>query len=266
MSKLVFAMTLVAAAGSVAFADRVPVPVDSLAIPAELQNLNGTRGTFPTFFENFESFTPGPLVPQGGWNGLDSNAFATNVNPISGISARHTSDGSGTFGFEMNSPVFAPSFGVLASDIRLSGTNSLYQYVPVANTTGFFPTRINFETNGDIRVGQVNAAMDAFDFIDSGFDWTPGVTFRLGVGVASDGALTVALDGATIFTGLDASFVLTGSAGQIDQLATWTDNVGFGDSGGSGDTMTLDNVGVPAPGAAAVFALGGLVSLRRRRR
>lgn len=261
------AILLVAAAGSVASADRIAATADSFTIPAELASINAGAPRGLAFVEDFETFTPGPLVPQGGWSSdFEANALATNVNPIAGgVSGRHTSDGSVFAGFEVRSPLFTAGFGAINADVQINGGTSLYQLVPVSNGTGFFSTRVNFDLNGDISVGQVNAAQTAFEFIDSGANWTPGQVMNIGVGVAGDGTLTVTMNGGTIFTGSDTASALGLGAGAVDQWLIFAGNEGVGNADGSGDTITFDNINIPAPGAIALAGLGGLAAARRRR-
>jgi len=267
MSKNICVIAVVLAAGSTAMADRVSFPADSLEAPPIARG-GAERTGGGIFFEDFETGFSVGTTPQNGWTSqFNPSAHFTNIDPIDGMmSFRHTSDGSSFSGFEQISPIFTPSFGVLAADVRLTGSNSLYQFITVGDT-GTFSTRVNFETDGRIRVGQVDMSGTMFEFIDSGSTWSVGNTFNFGIGVRQTGELDIYLDGAIIFSGLETNFVLSGNAAPIDQWLSFTNNVGSGTVGGTGDTMTVDNFGkvIPTPGALALFGLAGLGAVRRRR-
>ncbi len=264
--KLGTTMLIVAAAGSVASADNIVTPIDSLGLTAAQGFVIDTGVSFT---DNFEGYAPGPLAGQGGWfAGFDANMIVSSNNPISGNnSGRHVSDGSAFGGIEVNSPLFPGEFGVIAADIVINGGGSLYQ-IGTGGGGGagtFFNTRVQFDLNGDITVGQVNAAQTAFEFIDSGANWVVGQQMNIGIGADAAGVLTVALNGATIFTGEVTQFNLTGVGGVIDQWFIFAGNEGAGNEDGTGDTITFDNIAVPTPGAVALVGLAGLAGMRRRR-
>ena len=215
--------------------DRVARSVDSLHSPFEPAQVLG--GSF--YEENFETFTVGPLVPQGGWSS-DFEANATVVDPGLNGSTRaalHTSDGSSFAGFEMRSPVFGPEFGYIEVRQSLSGTTSLYQIVTVDPNTMTFNTRINFETDGTITVGQLNDAGDALEFLPSSGSWSVDTETVIGIQVTDAGELFVYQDGTEIFAGTEVNFDISGTPGQIGELYSFSDNVG-----GDTDTQTWDDI------------------------
>ncbi|HQY89885.1 MAG TPA: hypothetical protein PK402_14630, partial [Tepidisphaeraceae bacterium] len=218
--------------------------------------------------ENFESFTTGNL-PIGGWTSDYNPDFTiTSVNTIEGTrSWRHTSDGSG-FADTGSSPTFAAYFGYLGADIRINpaGTGSLYQFVPIGdviatNPNTYFNTRINFTQAGTIEALQVVANVGVF--VPTTGTWAPNEVFEIGVSTDAAGVLKVYKNGATIFTGTEISFAVTGTAGRIRQSGQYGANT----VGGTNSMMTLDNLtsSIPEPTTLAVIAGAALVGLKRRR-
>jgi len=226
----------------------------------------------PAYTANFETYTPGQLSPQGGWGSqFPNNAVVTEINPISGArSARQMSDGSSVPGFEMFSPEFANEFQPVASTIRISGMGSTYQLVTRDLTFGMFNTRVSFDTDGRIRVGQSSVdefGSPLFEFVDTGVDWLVDVDYRVAIETFADGSLTVDLDGTEIFAGIETTFAVFGIAGKSGQFYVYAGNEGTGAIDGTGDTLTLDNVvvGIPAPGTLAIFGIGAAGLIRRKR-
>ncbi|GEM_PF-3349709 len=226
-------VAVLAAAPAVA-QERVSYPADSLASPFGTSSVEG--GGF--YAEDFETFTVGALVPQGGWD----SAFAPNaivVDPgLAGSTraAQHTADGSAFGGFEMQSPDFAPLRGYIEVTQVIDGNGSLYQIVPIDTGTGVFITRLNFETDGSITAGVLNMAGDALVFEPTTGSWTSGVETTIGVQVTDDGELFVFQDGSQIFAGTEVNFDLSGTPGEIGGLWSFADNTG------STDTQTWDNI------------------------
>lgn len=215
--------------------ERVAVPMDSLESPFGPQAIVEGGGNYA---EDFETFTVGPLVPQGGWSS-DFDPNASVVDPGLAGSTRaalHSSDGSAFAGFEMRSPDFTPLRGYIEVTQVIEGTGSLYQMVPVDTVTGFFNTRINFETDGSITAGVVDMTGMALEFLPTTGSWTPGVETTIGVQVTDAGELLVFQDGTQIFAGTEVNFDLSGTAGEISALFSWSDNFG------STDTQTWDNI------------------------
>lgn len=223
------------------------------------------------FAQDFESFSVGPLVPQGGWQSqFPNNASITEINPISGArSARHASDGTGVPGFELNSPEFGNSHNPVSATVNISGTGSTYQLVTRDLTFGTFNTRVSFDTDGRIRVGQYSTDPfegDMFEFIDTGVDWAINTDYTVTIDTDEMGNLFVSLDGSQIFAGIEGTFGLFQFPGMSGQLFVFAGNEGSGSADGTGDTLTIDNVNnIPAPAATALLTLAGLASSRRRR-
>lgn len=235
--------------------ERVPAPVNSLGLgtpSAPSGQLPGAEG--PGYEEDFETFIVGQQVAgQNGWRsdfGLNTQV----VQPgIVNISARHAMDGTFITGFEMNSASFPPQMA-LATDVLLTGTTGLYQLIP-DSPSGFFITRLNFETDGSITVGQGDPACTMFVFEPSLGFWSPGFVTRIGFEVPGDGSLTVYQDGFPIFTGQDLNDQCFAGPEGINELLTFADNVGTGSFDGAGDTLTLDNISslidIAVPGVPA---------------
>ena len=229
-------------------------------------------GPTPILSENFEGFDLGQLAPQGGWSSqFDANAVVTDINPISGTrSARHISDGTSVPGLEIRSPQFDAGFEPVTSTVSISSTGSTYDIAPRGLDFGLFNTRVRFDRDGMVRVGEPEVGKFgdvSFDFIDTGFNWLVDTDYRVSIQIFSDGGLTVGINGSEIFSGMETTFEVFGIAGQIQEFNIFAGNEGVGSADGTGDTLTLDNVlvGIPAPGAAALFGLGGLAATRRRR-
>jgi hypothetical protein len=190
------------------------------------------------YSEDFETFTVGPLVPQGGW----TSDFEQNANVISpGLdgstrAAQHTTDGTGIFGLELISPEFTSMFGYLELTQVIEGNGSRYQFNTLDTNTGNFNTRVNFETDGSITAGQLNMAGDAIEPIPTSGSWTSGVPTRIGIEVTESGELFVYQDGTQIFAGTEVNFDFLGTPGQIGQVLNGVDNIG------STDSQTWDDI------------------------
>jgi len=255
--------------------DFIPEPKNTPQPLNDVDNGIARGGGF--YMEDFESFSVGPLVPQGGWD----SEWANNVEVVSGgingsQSARHASDGTAFSGFEIISPVFDRDFHTFAQDVVITGGSSTYQVCPADFAQGSLVTRITFEPSGDITVGQFNVGTDLFDFIDSGVNWSPGVSVSVQVNTYPDGTFEVFLDGSSVHTGDETNFLVNGTPGQIDSIFYWAGNEGTGDFDGTGDTMTVDNlttnpVTIPTLGEWGMIAFvlvlmaSGVFFLRRGR-
>ncbi len=217
---------------------------------------------FANVFEaDFEAETVGtPFTPSAsGWTSAwDDNTSI--VAPGLGGSAqavRHSSDGTEYGGFELMSPVWTNTFGMISADLKITSDDCLYQFVP--SGTDYYNTRINFNPDGSIEVAQVNAAGDAFEFIATGATFPEAMEFNFAVEVLANGTLTAYLNGSPIFTGLDTTFALEGAADGIEQVLIFSDNYSYG-------TLDMDNVVMtPEPATLALLAIGGVVAIRRRR-
>lgn len=234
----------VLAAATAVAQERVSYPANSLASPFDTSSVEG--GGF--YAEDFETFTVGALVPQGGW----ASDFAPNAAVVdpglagSTRAAQHTSDGTGISGFEMQSPDFAPLRGYIEVTQVIDGSGSLYQIVPIDTGTGTFITRLNFETDGSITAGVLNMAGDALVFEPTTGSWTSGTETTIGVQVTDAGELFVFQDGSQIFAGTEVNFDLSGTPGEIGGLWSWSDNAG------STETQTWDNIQLLADAPAGL--------------
>lgn len=241
MRRVIVGLSILVLTAGAAFAqERVAEPMDSLGWDGTSVFID-TEGV--SYAEDFEAgFIVGNQVAgQNGW----VSDFAPNtqvVQPgIENISARHIQDGTLISGFEMNSPTFTGEFGILATDLLLTGTGGLYQLIPDA-PSGFFITRVNFETTGAINVGQGDPGCTMFVFQPTTGSWTPGVVTRIAFEVPGDGTLNVYQDGSLIFSGQDLNDQCFAGPEPINQLLTFADNAGTGAFDGTGDTLTLDNI------------------------
>lgn len=217
------------------------------------------------FEDDFEAYTVGSLVPQGGW----STSFSANANvieggnAIDGKSGQHTADASNVSD-TIDSPTFAVDFGLQNASLYRVGNGALYQVITIDSNTGTFNTRVNLETDGRITVGQVNAAQTAFEFIDSGATWAPDTVFSIAIETTDAGVLNVYKDGSVIFTGQETGFVINGAAGGIGQWRVFAGN----ETGAPDDELIFDNLNNVAGGGrdfniptASEYGLGALALL-----
>lgn len=225
--------------------ERASAPMNSLTAPGAVSSVVEGGGNYA---EDFETFTVGPLVPQGGW----TSEFAGNATVVdpglagSTRAAQHSADGSAVAGFEMQSPDFAPLRGYIEVTQVIEGNGTLYQMVPLDTGTGIFITRLNFETDGSMTAGVLNMAGDALDFVPTTGSWTPGVETTIGVQVTDAGELFVFQDGTQIFAGTEVNFDLSGTPGEIGGLWSWADNFG------STETQTWDDIQLLADAPAGL--------------
>jgi len=235
-----------------ALADRIPGPANSISAEG-LGTVLTDDGAGIT--ENFETFTLGAGCTQNGWTGFcdpgpPPAGFLIVDDPAATFgtrSARHVSDGSNVTGFEMVGPLQTNAqFGLLAVDVYISNTASLYQLITGANTSGTtvtFNTRINFEANGTITALQTSdCATGAFSATTG--TWAPNTILRLGIEVTAGGgpgSLKLYKDGTLIFTGRDIVGQCAPASPQqgIQQIRNWAAN-----ATGTGQTsfQTIDNI------------------------
>jgi hypothetical protein len=212
-----------------------PEPYNALR-PVKDLSYGDARGD-GIYSEDFESFTPGALVPQGGWDSDWAPNAAIITNGIGGTqSAQHTSDGTAADGFEMRSPIFVRDFHTFRQEVVVTGGGSTYHVIPQDSVGSFFITRIAFETDGDITFARVNATMDAFEFLDTGFNWSPGVPVTVQVNTYDNGTMEIFINTVSVYTGPETNFLLNGTPGQTDSYLYWAANEG------TGDTLTIDNL------------------------
>lgn len=182
------------------------------------------------YSENFESgYDYGPLPgPFGDVEIID------HPDPTFGAySLMDQANGSGQGVQEYRSPVFALETGGIYTDLIISDATSLFQFITVNATTGFFNTRVSFEANGTIRALQISGAPPCTTgiFAITTGTWTPGVKMRIGVEVLAapgGGILRVYKDGVHIFQGHDISqFCAAGNpAIGMSQIRNFNSNVG----------------------------------------
>lgn len=230
-------------------------------------------GAWTETFETDRGFFKGNL-PQQGWTAAYNPAAIINdgLFILEGeLSLRHMADSSGFTEFALRSPVFEHQYGRLTATMLRGSPNSEVQFITADASLNSFNTRVSFETDGRITVGQLNETKDAFDFIDTGRTWDVFEAYAIGVETDPFGALRVYLDGDLIFEGIEATYALKGKAGRIGEWRMWTDNQTTGRPDGRGDSVTWDAFRfdpippVPAPGALSLLAIGGLCAARRRR-
>ncbi|MFG0275965.1 MAG: hypothetical protein ACF8QF_13015 [Phycisphaerales bacterium] len=261
--------TLGAAPGPVADALRAPDWWRAGAFDASA----AYTGAWTETFEADRGFYKGNL-PQQGWTAA-YNPFAI-INDglfiIEGeLSLRHMADSSGFTEFALRSPEFTDQYGRLSATMLRGSPNSKVQFITGDVALNSFNTRVSFETDGRVTVGQLNETKDAFEFIDTGRTWSVYTAHEIGVETDIYGALRVYLDGDLIFEGIEATYALKGKAGRIGEWIMWTNNQTTGRPDGRGDSVTWDAFRfepappIPAPGAAATLALVALAGTRRRR-
>lgn len=227
------------------------------------------------YFENFESvFQYGYGCGQGGWT------CASMAPPFPGGDFEiidHADPSFGEFSLqdraaghsagiqEFRSPIFALETGGIYADIIISDATSLFQFITVNATTGFFNTRVNFELDGSISVSQVAVPPPCTSggYVASTGLWTPGMKMRVGVEVLAGSVLRVYKDGVQIFQGHDISQHCNPQNPNvgISQIRNFNANVG------TTATFVIDNIssnpthdpcGDPLPMCEAdVFPPGG---------
>jgi len=248
---------------------------DALRAPGSLEFAPPSTARVGThvWSEDFElGFELGTL-PQNGWTAaFDPAAIITDGRFIleGERSLRHMADGSGLTEFAVRSPQLPNRYGRITMRVMRNSPRSMVQMITADPILGNFNTRVTFEKDGRITVGQVNDAKDGFDFIDTGFTWTVFEEVQIGIETDAHGALRVFIDDELAFEGVEANFALRGKAGRIGGWLMWTDNQANGWPDGRGDTTTLDDfrfVAIPAPGGWALALGAGLgLGVRRRRR
>ena len=164
-------------------------------------------------------------------------------------------------GFELNSPDFGNALDErLVATIMIEGSGSRYDFVTQDTITLLFNTRVIFQPDGSIFGSRVNSAFTAFETFDTGENWTAGSEMEIGVEVSSaTGMVSVYKDGSLLYSELDTSVALGGTAGGLGQYLTFAQNASVQDA-----SLDLDNVTVPEPATLGLLALGGLALIRRR--
>ena len=145
------------------------------------------------------------------------------------------------------------------ADYQSIATNNIdltsFRFVGGVDTAGTVVFFDFFDAGGSFLDGFGVALSQAGDFI-----WT--ITISSGVEIAADGLVQMTIDDGTDGAVGNGRWFLTpnaasvGNAGAPD-FTSGLDNFNF--------AFTLNGVEVPAPGAAALLGLGGLVATRRRR-
>jgi hypothetical protein len=168
----------------------------------------------------------------------------------------------------MVSPVDpTPAQGFLGATYRADSIDNSYGFTPIAPAVGmdqFIVTRVLMETDGTIDVLQVDPADPANGiFVDTGFTWSAGEEFQIGVDLANDGTFRVLKNGAASASFTDISFELTGTLTPgYDSLVLDHFNQN------EGPLVLVDNITgtvIPTPGAMALLGVAGLAATRRRR-
>jgi hypothetical protein len=263
MRKLLALAVVVVAAP--AFADepyyQLTHPSRNAVLP--MPDLGGLR----TFGEDFESETVAtPFTPSAsGWTSeWDPNTSIVSPGLASSTrAARHTSDGSGINGFELNSPDFGNVIDErFVATIKIDGGGTRYDFVTQDTITLLFNTRVIFQPDGSIYGSRVNSFMTAFETFDTGETWAAGQEIEIGVEVSSStGMVSVYKDGNLLYSELDTSAALGGTAGGIGQYLTFAENKSLAVA-----SLDVDDVNVvPEPATLGLLALGGIALLRRRR-
>lgn len=217
------------------------------------------------FSEDFESFSLGGLVGQGGWT---TNVGQVVDSGLPGFGSRSVSIGGSVdtnAGF-ITSPIFADqTFGTLGADINIAVNDgvSVWTYSTFdvdAGAVGFINTRVLLNPDGTIDAVQTDDMGNGVIVGTTGA-WSAGQTTRIAIQVLEGGVLNIFQDGSLIFIGTDITFDL-GFEGGFDAMQAAT----FGDFNAS--PMLIDNINstIPSPGALALFGLAGLAAGRRRRR
>ncbi len=229
---------------------------DSVALDrAEPPFEGGIAGVDMT--QDFESgFSYVAACSQNGWTcGGAPGVFSIVNSGIAGFGTHSIRDAA-TEIFpalqQIQSPLLpAAQTGVVAADIVISDTSSLWQFTTV-NTlagSGFFNTRINFELNGAITALQVTNSPPCVSgiFLPTNGTWAPGVKMRIGIEIQPGNVLRVYKDGVLIFTGEDIAQHC--APGDPDIGATQIRD--FNSNVGNSSTLTIDNISSSLAGPQA---------------
>ncbi|MDX2132899.1 MAG: hypothetical protein SFY69_12685 [Planctomycetota bacterium] len=225
----------------------------------------GYSDRIPSLNEGFETFAPGPISGQNGWTTFAANGAApviSSANPASGsqhllLSAGPGSTGSFNGAFSPDFGDFSNDFSSVSVDVLISNTGDQdAAIIGQAPSQALLTWRALLNFQGNILVlDDVGAGLA---FVDTGADWTPGqyFNFRVDTNPAAD-TINYYYNNSLIYSSVSGVFAATA----VEQVILFGDNFFSSSSFTAYDNLTI----VPAPGAAALLGLGGLLVARRRR-
>jgi hypothetical protein len=236
---------------------------DMTSISAPMPGGNGLRTMGPSLFvEDFEGFAYGSVNGQFIW---DSDGTSANIVNASGISASF-----GTHSLQLTNPVSyaggtfagAPTHGHIDFDFvgtSFSTNNMSSAYaVDFYGDSGFISGRLFWFDDGGIYALGLDA-MNNGVFVNTGAMWSAGSVDHYAVESVAGNTVNYYKNGALIYTGVN----IVVENGATDNGFSTFRPINFGLS--TAEVMYVDNIGIPAPGAAPVLALGLALGARRRR-
>jgi len=257
---------------------------DTITMPAGIYDTrvdtesSSTRG-FSTrsggFTEDFESFAPGSLDGQQGWNAFSQDpdgtvevgAFAGSPFNTQSVALSSNGFSSGNSSLTARAPEFgAVSVGRIGVDMAANGNFAAFDII--APDTSFIVTRILFGASGNIMaLADDPSTPNTGDFLNTTATWAANTSIRIEVEMFADGTFDVFKDGAVILEGSESiAFAREGALG-FDRYQFRNFDAG----GGLPSDAYFDNVEVqagviiPLP-ASGAFGSFGLVFLAIRRR
>lgn len=215
--------------------------------------------------DNFNSYTGGAnLIGQGPWTILAGTVSGTTVVDLGAGNklARHAARGTGEFERFARALNLA-EFGTLSTDFRITGFNTTYGFYTCG--PGALPSckpHARFVRDGNGTAIEVMGPEGRLQRWDSPLQVIPGTTHEFAVRVrALDGHSILFVDGRPVLLASDGDNLGGASAQSIASVGYFSDNNGTGTAGGTGNTLSIDNIddqlriNADPPGSADVMAM-----------
>ncbi len=228
----------------------------ALALTAGTANAGGVL-----FADDFDAYTDGNLVPQGGWANHSGTGNLIQVNSGQ-IMLEHGSGSREDVNHSLGATMGAGSIWTASFDVIVGGSSGV-----VAETSYFAHFRdAGFGFNSRIFVTAANASGDFTFGIGETSSSTPADTYGTDFSYGTSYRVTASYNFDTGISELTiggfGSILSTSQADPGEDISTFA----FRQAGGN-TTQTIDNlVIVPAPTTLAMLGLGMLSGVSRRRR
>lgn len=243
-----------------------------LAALAMLATASAASAQLVVLNDNFDAYSAGNLVGQGGW----TQTGATATNPIQVAGGPNFYAQLGTTGQDVykafTGPVAAVAGESLLSefDITVSAAQTAGDYFfhisdPVGTTGNFYQRVFARSSTNGFQLGLIELAGGGAvttwgtTELALGTTYSIAVTWNFIAGPNND-TFNLSVNGSSYLTHAWTSTTVEPANLSAANLRQGTST--------SAPTLQIDNItvtSVPAPGAAALLGLGGLVALRRRR-